>query len=356
MTRIAGIAFTIGVALLAPGALAAQPAAAPTLDDLAFMAGCWRGDSGGGAVLEEYYTTPSANLILGVSRYLRDGRAVQYELSRITADSTGIVLLPSPGGEPSEHAFRLTAWSAASATFEAPEHDFPKRIRYARDPDGALTARIDDGSDDGRAQEWRLLPVPCRPGESSPEPAAAPTEPEAGDALTIRLEHGSEAEAVTARELGSLLEKYDVEPWILTREVVIDQSSIPHSHPVLTLHTRHRGDEPMLLSTFVHEQLHWLEEAEADSWGAAMRELRGLFPEVPDRSQGGARDDESTYRHLLVCDLELQAMTALLGEETARETLARITHYEWIYERVLDDPRVRQVSLRHGFDVRAGVR
>jgi hypothetical protein len=177
-----------------------------------------------------------------------------------------------------------------------------------------------------------------------------------GADLTIRLERESEAEALMARQLEALVQKHDVEPWVLTRAVVIDERSIPHSHPVLTLHTRHIGDEVMLLSTFVHEQLHWLEEARADSWMKAMQELRTLFPEVPASSQGGARDEESTYRHLLVCDLEYQAMTTLVGHDKARETLGRITHYEWIYDQVLDDPRVREVSLRHGFDVRAGAR
>ena len=61
-----------------------------------------------------------------------------------------------------------------------------------------------------------------------------------------------------------------------------------------------------------------------------------------------------TWRHLLVCDLEYKAITALVGEEVARETLAGITHYEWIYERVLDDSRVREVARRHGFDVSEG--
>jgi hypothetical protein len=143
--------------------VAAQPPSAATLGDLAFMAGCWRGEFENGAALEEVYTAPSANLILGLSRFMRGDRAVQHEFSRITADSTGIALLPFPNGRPSEHAFRLTALEAGRATFEAPEHDFPKRIRYARGADGSLTARIDGGTDDARAQEWRMQPVPCRP-------------------------------------------------------------------------------------------------------------------------------------------------------------------------------------------------
>lgn len=159
MGRNAWVAFLVVCAAL-PASAAAQ--AAPTLSDLSFMSGCWRGDFGGEAALEEYYTTPSANLMLGTSRYLRGGRAVQHEFSRITADSAGIVLLPFPSGRPSEHGFRLTRLDGESALFEAPEHDFPKRIRYARGQDGSLSARIDGGEGSEQSQEWRMAPVPCR--------------------------------------------------------------------------------------------------------------------------------------------------------------------------------------------------
>lgn len=176
------------------------------------------------------------------------------------------------------------------------------------------------------------------------------------DVIWIGLQHGSEAEALMARELRALIRDYDVSPWTLTQRIVIDENQLPHSHPVLTIHTRHIGDELALLSTLVHEQLHWLEE---EPWiadfEAAMEEFENLFPEVPPPAEGGARDDKSTYRHLLVCDLEFQAMSALVGEAAARETLSRFPHYAWIYEKVLNDSRVRQVALRHGFDVSDGV-
>ncbi len=168
--------------------------------------------------------------------------------------------------------------------------------------------------------------------------------------LDVRLAHDSEAEAATRDQLLALVEQYDVSAWIHTTEVLIDERAIPHSHPVLTLHTRHLGDDEMLLSTFVHEQFHWLEEGETlPAFRAAMEEFAALYPEAPDRSGGGARDQESTWRHLVVCDLEFQAMTRLLGEPRARALIARITHYEWVYERVLTDERVRRVNERHGF-------
>ncbi len=174
--------------------------------------------------------------------------------------------------------------------------------------------------------------------------------------VRIGLANGSEAEAIMATELWSLLRTHDVEPWIVTRKVLIDEEQIPHSHPVLTIHTRHMGEELELLSTFVHEQLHWLEdEPWLGDFQAAMTDFKELFPSVPSSTDGGARDNQSTYRHLLVCDMELQALTTLVGRTAARETLSQATHYEWIYDKVLNDPRIREVALRHKFNVSEGV-
>lgn len=131
------------------------------LHDLGFMSGCWRGAAGNGMIIEEFYTVPSENLILGTTRYLRDGRAVQYEFARITRDSVGIVLTPYPGGRPSPAGFELTSLRDGAAVFEAPEHDYPKRIIYRTNPDGSRTARIDGGTDDSRSAEWMMEPVDC---------------------------------------------------------------------------------------------------------------------------------------------------------------------------------------------------
>jgi hypothetical protein len=174
--------------------------------------------------------------------------------------------------------------------------------------------------------------------------------------LWIGLANRTGGEAAMATDLRSLTRKYDVEPWMLTRTVLIDENQIPHSHPILTIHTRHIGEELALLATFVHEQLHWLEqEPWTAAFRAAMSDFEVLFPDAPSRVEGGARDDESTYRHLLVCDLEYQVMTSLVGEAAARTTLAANTHYQWIYDKVLADPRVREIALQHGFDVSEGI-
>ena len=151
------------VAVAAP--LSAQ--SAPTLEDLSFMAGCWEGTFANGGIIEERYTPPAENVMLGTTRYLMGGRAVQFEFTAIRSDSVGIGLLPYPGGRPSPHLFRLASSTPPhQAVFEAPENDFPKRIVYRRavgTPD-TLVARIDNGAGSAEAQEWRMVPAACGGG------------------------------------------------------------------------------------------------------------------------------------------------------------------------------------------------
>ena len=135
---------------------------AQELDQLEFMSGCWRGEYSPGRFIEEFYSTPSANLMVGTTRYLAGDVTRQFEFSRITRDETGIVLLPFPGGTPSEHAFRLTSISEGRVVFEAPEHDYPKRIIYHTRDDGWRVARIDGGEGD-EGMEWPMQRVSCDP-------------------------------------------------------------------------------------------------------------------------------------------------------------------------------------------------
>lgn len=168
--------------------------------------------------------------------------------------------------------------------------------------------------------------------------------------LEITLVHGSPGEAQTREQLQRLLATHDVSRWIYTRKISIDERAIPHSHPVLTLHTRHAKDDELLLSTFVHEQFHWHFAERHDATEAAIAELRTLFPQVPDGPSGGAADERSTYLHLLVCYLERQAVLQLFGELKARQVMEfwANDHYNWVYETVMERPRdIGTVVIKH---------
>ena len=171
----------------------------------------------------------------------------------------------------------------------------------------------------------------------------------AQEQLTITYEHGTPEELAVGEKLQQLVEEYSLSKWIRTWTVHIEPGVIPHSHPVLTLNTR-TTDDARVLSTFVHEQFHWWIEEGTEGMGfdAAIEEFRSIYPEVPVGYPDGARSEFSTYLHLVVCHMEYQAMSILMGEDTARQVIGRMTHYQWIYDRVLNDSRVREVAERNG--------
>jgi len=159
--------------------------------------------------------------------------------------------------------------------------------------------------------------------------------------LEITLKQGTPDEARTRDQLQRLLTTYDLSPWIYTKSIVVDERAIPFSHPVLTIHTRHAKDDELLLSTFVHEQLHWFIAARPDETEQAIADLRKLFPSVPAGDTAGARDEYSTYLHLLVCYLERQAVLRVLGELKTKQVVDfwATDHYTWVYQTVISRSR-----------------
>jgi hypothetical protein len=133
----------------------------PKLADLGFMAGCWRGASEGGAVIDEYYTPASENLILGVSRYTKGGRVINYEFATIAQADSDLVLTPRPKGQ-SPADFSLTTLEPGRAVWSNPKHDFPRVISYRRLGSDSLAARIEGPGPEGtRSSEWRMGKVAC---------------------------------------------------------------------------------------------------------------------------------------------------------------------------------------------------
>jgi hypothetical protein len=134
-----------------------------SLRSFGFMAGCWRGPTRGGGVIEEYYTAPSANVMLGVTRYLQGDRVVEFEFTSIVREDSAIIVTPRPEGQQPAQ-FRVTRIARDSAVWENPTHDFPRRIAYRRLPGDTLVARIEGPGKEGtRSMEWRMTRVGCEP-------------------------------------------------------------------------------------------------------------------------------------------------------------------------------------------------
>ena len=138
-----------------------RPATRSRVSDLGFMAGCWRGVTTSGTTIEEFYSTPSSNLIVGATRYVRDGRAVDFEFTRIDQTDSGAVVTPHPKGVRSV-SFAPRVAEANRIVWENATHDFPQRILYTRVSADTLVARIEGRTPRGdRALEWRMGRAAC---------------------------------------------------------------------------------------------------------------------------------------------------------------------------------------------------
>ena len=131
---------------------AAQPAMP------AFIAGCWSGEHADTRRSSyEVWIAPKAERMLGVSQTVRPERT-EFEFLRIERAAGQVDYVAQPSGRPPTR-FRMNDASASHAEFSNPEHDFPQRIRYARDGD-LLRAEL-SGGNPVRRVEFRFRKVAC---------------------------------------------------------------------------------------------------------------------------------------------------------------------------------------------------
>jgi hypothetical protein len=135
-------------------AAAASPAPAASIESLAWMAGAWTGKMGR-AGIEEHWIPPAGKTMMAVSRTVVGDRTVAFEFLRIEQRPDAIVYVAQPGGRPPTE-FRLTASTSTSATFENPQHDHPKLIRYTKDGESTLIAEI-EGDEKGKRVAQRFV-------------------------------------------------------------------------------------------------------------------------------------------------------------------------------------------------------
>jgi hypothetical protein len=122
------------------------------LGHLAWLAGVWV-SADGNVKVEERWTPAEGGSMLGVSRTIKGGKLVAFEFLRIAERDGSVAYLAQPGGRCPATAFPATQIEASSVTFENLTHDFPKRIRYAKRPDGSLEASI-AGTPEQPKESW----------------------------------------------------------------------------------------------------------------------------------------------------------------------------------------------------------
>jgi hypothetical protein len=171
--------------------------------------------------------------------------------------------------------------------------------------------------------------------------------------IDIDLDH-AEREAQRIRDLlAALRRRHDLSRFEFTRHVRIVPAGPTHSHPILTLGTRFAETEDLLLATYLHEQMHWylwrFGGPDYDPIAPFFDELVRRYPMAPIKLPEGARSYEQTYVHLVVCWLEVEALTQLIGSERAHAIADTQWGYRWIYRTAIADREpLRALLAAHG--------
>lgn len=121
-----------------------------------WMTGAWVG-SDGEAWVDEFWTPPRGDMMIGASRMGQGSKLMSFEHMRIEREANGtLVFWALPGGK---NATRFVAVHADGddAIFENAANGYPQRVRYWRDAEG-LKAQIAllDGSKP-MDFSWRMM-------------------------------------------------------------------------------------------------------------------------------------------------------------------------------------------------------
>jgi len=173
------------------------------------------------------------------------------------------------------------------------------------------------------------------------------------EGVSIRTAHHGPREEQTADQLRKLIGSYDLTKYTFTRDVTIDRGAMNHAFPELTLNARFADVPDDLLSSYIHEQLHWYLRDHDAQQKAAISELQRMYPNAPVGLPEGADTAYSTYGHLVDCYLEIEADRQLIGPERTLTTIRNKGHYTWIYATILhDEPKIAAVVDEHGLRIR----
>jgi hypothetical protein len=132
-----------------------------TINDLAWLKGCWSSNHDG-RTITEHWLKPLGGTMLGISRTVADGQTVEFEFMQIREEAKGeILFIAKPSGEP-ETTFKLIKGGTGEAIFENPKHDFPQRVIYRLQADGSLLGRI-EGVSKGKEKsvDFPMSRAPC---------------------------------------------------------------------------------------------------------------------------------------------------------------------------------------------------
>jgi hypothetical protein len=129
-----------------------SPAASPSIRDLSWLEGVWRGKIGE-REFEARYSGSEGGQVLSASKYTKEGKPAGFEFERFEELDSTLVLTPFPEGK-SSVTFKLSELDKKGrrVVFENLAHDFPTRLSYQRVADNKLTILVSGPGEDGQEQ------------------------------------------------------------------------------------------------------------------------------------------------------------------------------------------------------------
>jgi hypothetical protein len=128
------------------------------------LSGCWE-NRDSNQIYEEQWMKPAGEVMLGMSRTLRNGKAVTFEFIQIQTRANGTFYIASPSRQ-EKTEFKLTSFENNIAIFENPDHDFPQKVVYKFTGEDSLEAWI-EGTNNGKSSkiEFPMTRVKCPGGK-----------------------------------------------------------------------------------------------------------------------------------------------------------------------------------------------
>ena len=155
------LGFLVSILFLAMFATAQKQSNSASLDDLAWLSGCWEGRQGE-SIVEEMWSRPAGGSMLGLSRTVKGDKTISYEFMQFRSENGSLVFLPQPQGG-TRVSFPIKDSFGGKFTFENLQHDFPQRIIYEKK--GQLLLAVIEGTLKGNTEreEFQMKKVRCNP-------------------------------------------------------------------------------------------------------------------------------------------------------------------------------------------------
>ncbi|MCI0604086.1 DUF6265 family protein [bacterium] len=139
-------------------------ASASNLTSFEKLSGCWE-NRDSAEIYEEVWMRPAGDMMLGMSRTLKNGKAVTFEFIQLQSREDGTFYIASPSKQ-DRTEFKLTSFNDNIGVFENPSHDFPQKVVYKFDSADSLKVWI-EGTRNGKSRkiEFPMTRVKCPGGK-----------------------------------------------------------------------------------------------------------------------------------------------------------------------------------------------